>query len=117
MITESEITGPVAREMRVQLGMTQKEFWGPAGVSQSVACRYETCDVAIPRSARILLVARHVSGVKIDAATREGVEDLTRLGAIQAKHAQAKAVATSARSDIFKAIKSLETARDALQSL
>ena len=114
MITESEMTGPVARDLRMQLGMTQRDFWGPAGVTQSVACRYETGDVAIPRSARILLVAHYVAGVKIDAATSEGLEELSRLGSIQSKLSQAKTVAGSARSDLSKAIKSLEAARDAL---
>lgn len=117
MITESQITGSVARELRQQLGISQKAFWNPLGVTQSVSSRYEASVAEIPKPVRILLVANYVAGVKIDAATSEGLEELSRLGSIQSKRSQAKAVAGSARSDLSKAIKSLEAARDALQSM
>lgn len=116
MITESEITGALARKLREERGLTQAEFWRPLGVKQSVGCRYES-DIPIPQAVRILLVAHYVGGVKIDAATPEGVAELARLGSIQSKQTQAKAIAGNARTDIAKAIKNLEVARDALQSL
>jgi hypothetical protein len=62
-------------------------------------------------------VAQYVGGVKIDAATPEGVAELTRLGAIQSKHIQAKAIAGTVRTDLAKAMKSLQVAADALQSI
>ena len=39
ILTEDQITGPVARKMRKFMGLTQKAFWNPVGVQQSVACR------------------------------------------------------------------------------
>jgi len=53
---EHEITGPVARKMRTERGMTQKEFWGPAGVQQSVSARYEAGG-NVPRAVRLLIVS------------------------------------------------------------
>ncbi len=115
-ITESEITSQVARELRKSRGLTQREFWRAVGVQQSVGARYEQ-DVSIPHAVRILIVAHYVSGVKINTATPEGVAELSRLGAIQAKQTNVKSVSADARADISKAIKSLETARDALQTI
>lgn len=114
MTTESEITGAFARELREKLGLTQAEFWRPLGVKQSVGCRYEA-EVQIPQAVRILLVARYVSGVKIDASTPEGVAELWRLGSMQSCQAQAKSSVAHAKADVTKAIKSLEAARNALQ--
>ena len=116
LITESEITGPIARTLREGLGLTQPAFWNPVGVKQSVGCRYEV-DTPIPASVRILLVARYVAGLTIDATTAEGVADLQQLALVQAKVRSAKSIASSVKSDLNKTIKKLEAARDALQSL
>jgi len=115
-LTEKNITGAIARKLREESGLTQRDFWEPLGVKQSVGCRYES-DIPIPQAVRILLVAHYISGVKIDAATPSGVAELSRLGAIQSKHSQAKAMAGTLRADLTKAIKNLESARDALQTL
>lgn len=115
-LTEKDITGAIARKLREEEGLTQTAFWEPLGVKQSVGCRYES-DIPIPQAVRILLVAHYVSGVKIDAATPEGVAELSRLGSIQSKQNNAKAIVAHARADMTKAIKNLEVARDALQSL
>lgn len=115
-LTQKDITGAVARRLREEAGLSQAAFWKPLGVKQSVGCRYEAANT-IPQAVRILLVAHYVSGVKIDAATHEGVAELARLGAIQSTHNQAKVIAGTVRTDLAKAIKSLEVARDALQTL
>jgi len=115
-LTEKDITGAVARKLRETAGLTQTAFWEPIGVKQSVGCRYES-DIPIPQAVRILLVAHYVSGIKIDAKTQEGVEELARLGAIQSKHNQAKVIAGTVSTDLAKAMKSLQVARDALQSI
>lgn len=115
-ITEKDITGPIARKLREDAGLTQTAFWEPLGVKQSVGCRYES-DIPIPQAVRILLVAHYIGGFKIDAATPEGVAELTRLGAIQSKHTQAKAIAGTVRADLAKAMKNLQVAADALQSI
>jgi transcriptional regulator with XRE-family HTH domain len=115
-LTEKEITGALARQLREQAGLTQTAFWEPLGVKQSVGCRYEA-DIPIPQAVRILLVAHYVSGIKIDAGTREGVAELSRLGAIQSKHAHARALTSGVRTDLTRAMKSLKTAHDALDSI
>ena len=115
-LTEKDITGAVARKMREDAGLTQTAFWKPLGVKQSVGCKYEQ-DVQIPHAVRILIVAHYVSGIKIDAGTQEGVAELARLGAIQSKHNQAKTVSRSVSAELAKAVKNLESARDALQSI
>ena len=115
-LTEKDITGAVARKLRETAGLTQTAFWEPIGVKQSVGCRYES-DIPIPQAVRILLVAHYVSGIKIDAKTQEGVEELARLGAIQSKHNQAKVIAGTVRTDLAKAMKNLQVAQDALQSI
>ncbi len=115
-LTEKDITGVVARTLREKAGLTQTAFWEPLGVKQSVGCRYES-DIAIPQAVRILLVAHYVSGVKIDAATHDGVAELAQLGAIQSNLKEAKTLANAVRSDIAKASKKLQDAHDALQSL
>lgn len=116
-MTEHEITGAMARALRESTGLAQAAFWEPLGVSQSVGCRYEQQNVPIPRPVRILLVTHYVSGVKIDTASPEGVAELSRLGSIQSRGAQAKQIAGTVRTDIAKAIKRLEDARQALQTL
>ena len=115
-LTEKEITGALARQLREEAGLTQTAFWEPLGVKQSVGCRYES-DIPIPQAVRILLVAHYVSGIKIDAGTHEGVAELTRLGAIQSKHIHAKALAGAVRVDLARAMKSLKTAHDALDCI
>ena len=115
-LTEKDITGAVARTLREEAGLTQTAFWEPLGVKQSVGCRYES-DIPIPQAVRILLVAHYVSGVKIDAATHDGVAELAQLGAIQSNLKEAKTLANAVRSDIAKASKKLQDAHDALQSL
>lgn len=114
--TENEITGAVARRLREEAGLTQTAFWEPLGVKQSVGCRYEA-EVPIPQAVRILLVARYVVGIQIDATTPEGLAELGRLADIQANDAQARATARAVRSDLTKAAKSLQTAANALESI
>ena len=116
MLTEKDVTGPIARQLRESAGLTQTAFWSRVGVTQSVGCRYEM-DVKLPRAVRILLVATYISGVKIDTGTKEGVAELARLGAIQSGHTKAKSVARDVGADLARASKSLQAAQDALQSI
>jgi predicted transcriptional regulator len=115
-LTEKDITAEVARKLRENAGLTQRAFWEPLGVQQSVGCRYEK-DIEIPKSVRILLVARYVSGMTIDAATHDGVAELTKLGAIQSNIKEAKSIASAVRGDLVKASKKLQDAHDALASI
>ena len=60
---EHEITGAVAKELRAERKLTQKEFWGPVGVQQSVGARYESGG-RIPKAARILILSTYLNGAK-----------------------------------------------------
>lgn len=83
ILTEKEVTGDVSHDLRRQAGLSQKAFWKPLGVTQSTGCRYESGDLPLPPSVRILLVAVYVCGLSIDAATPDGVEALARLASLQ----------------------------------
>ena len=110
--TEKDITGSVVRAMREKLGLSQSAFWQAVGVEQSVGCRYES-DKRIPRPVRILIVAHYVSGVKINAATHEGVQELARLGSMQ----QSKKAIHDIRKSIKSAAERLEHAAERLTNL
>jgi transcriptional regulator with XRE-family HTH domain len=60
---EHEITGAKAKELRIERGMTQKEFWVPVGVQQSVGARYES-GARIPQPTRILIESTYMGGQK-----------------------------------------------------
>lgn len=112
-LTEQEITGDAARCIRERLGLTQSEFWAPLGVKQSVGSRYEGNYAEIPQSVRILLVTHYVAGVKIDAASADGVAGLAVLGSIQASNSAAREL----RPAITKAVGTLQKAADSLKTL
>jgi transcriptional regulator with XRE-family HTH domain len=116
MLTETDVTGTIARRLRESAGLTQTVFWERLGVTQSVGCRYEM-DVNMPRSVRILLVATYISGVTINTGTHDGVAELARLGEIQSGRAKAKSVAKDVGADLARASKSLKDAQDALKSI
>lgn len=114
-MTEQEITNESVKVLRKALGMGQAEFWGPIGVKQSASSGYES-KTAIPKPVRILVVARYVCGIHIDADTDDGVAATAKLGAIQQKKIKAKAIAGEVKQDLAKAAKSIQTAHDALSS-
>lgn len=114
-MTEQDITNESVKALRKSLGLGQAEFWGPIGVKQSASSGYES-KTAIPKPVRILVVARYVCGIHIDADTAEGVEKTSKLGAVQQKSIKAKAIAGEVKQDLAKAAKSIQTAHDALSS-
>lgn len=80
--TEAEIDGAAAKKLREEAGLTQREFWNRLGLTQSGGCRYEGGQT-IPKTVRILLFAMYVAGIRIDPTTKDGGEELRRLGALQ----------------------------------
>lgn len=113
-LTDLDITGAVARQLREAEGLTQAGFWEPLGVQQSVSSRYESGDNPIPHAVRILLVATYVCGLSLDTRTAESVTALTRLGEIQANAKVAKAAARQARRNLDDAGKNIGEAHAAL---
>lgn len=89
--SEKDMTGALAKTLRKSLGLSQPAFWLPVGVSQPSASRYERERETISAEpVRILLFARYVAGVEIDAATPEGIRKLKRLGRLQKQDAKKK---------------------------
>lgn len=81
--TEAEITGPMCREMRKALGLSQTEFWASVGSAQHVSSRYELGKHPMSRATRILVYLLYVAGVKVDASSRKGAVELYRLAELQ----------------------------------
>jgi transcriptional regulator with XRE-family HTH domain len=54
------------RELRLERGMTQREFWSPLGVTQSAGFRYES-GRGIPAPVRELLRLAHVERIPLRA--------------------------------------------------
>ena len=57
-----QLTGPSIRDMRLKAGKTQKEFWGPIGVSKGRASTYECGKHAIDGTVQHLVYLHHVCG-------------------------------------------------------
>lgn len=92
--SEADITGEVARNLRVSLGLPQHKFWKAVGVSQSAGCRFENGrgEEIVP-PVRILLFARYVAGLPIDASTPDGVKHLKRLAQVATRRSEKKSKA------------------------
>jgi transcriptional regulator with XRE-family HTH domain len=86
--TEKEITGVVAKQLREDAGLTQKEFWCPLGLTQSGGSRYEQ-GKAIPMPTRILIFAAYVAGIRLNASTAAGAAQLVRLAKLQSSECAA----------------------------
>lgn len=112
-LTEKDITAEVAKSMRQGLGLTQRSFWEPLGVKQSVGHRYET-DTRIPRSVRILLVARYVAGLTLDANTPDDVDQIAKLAEFQASGNVAAKESAAARKVLQKATEHIQNAQASL---
>jgi DNA-binding transcriptional regulator YiaG len=61
------------RELRVRLGLTQSEFWAPAGVSQSGGSRYES-GRKLPASINTLLYLVHIEGIDLSKLSGDAVK-------------------------------------------
>lgn len=75
--TASDITGNIAKQLRLERKMSQAEFWGAVGKSQSNGVHHEKGRDGrseIPKSVKTLIFAIYVLGLKIDVSTEEGVE-------------------------------------------
>jgi transcriptional regulator with XRE-family HTH domain len=117
MKTEDQIDGQFAKDLRKALGLSQAQFWKPLGVQQSVASRYEGNFSELPQSVRILIVANYVSGLKIDAKTFEGVQELAKLGSIQSAFQEASTAAAIAREQLDHAAHQIQQARTTLAGI
>lgn len=76
--TEKDISGDIAKQLRANAKLTQKQFWYSLGLTQSGGSRYERLQ-AIPRPVRILIFAMYVAGIQIDATSEQGAAQLIAL--------------------------------------
>jgi DNA-binding XRE family transcriptional regulator len=53
------------KELRLQLGLTQSDFWSPVGISQSGGSRYEA-GRKLPAATSALLHLVHIEGLDIN---------------------------------------------------
>lgn len=58
------------KELRLQLGLTQADFWSPVGVSQSGGSRYES-GRKLPAAISALLHLVHIQGMAISEQAGE----------------------------------------------
>ncbi len=72
-------TGERLRQMRVERGLSLKEFWGGVGYTLSQGSSYETSKSKIPESARRLVYLQYVLGVPTDPESEEGAQFAARL--------------------------------------
>lgn len=79
VLSEADITGPIARDLRVKAGLNQAEFWGAIGVNQSSGSRYEQSKNRLQRPVRLLLLAVHIAGLQL----ARSAADLTKLAEVQ----------------------------------
>ena len=118
-ITEKDITGVFAKELRDRLKMTQTQFWKPLRVEQSVGSRYEQewNGVTIPASVKTLLIATHIAGLTLDATTEAGIDELLRMGTMQSKFKTATTLAKKVIKELEASESGIHKARAALQSI
>jgi transcriptional regulator with XRE-family HTH domain len=88
ILSEHDVTGAAARELRKAAGLSQEQFWSRVGVSQASGCRYERQTAEIPPPVRILIAAVHVASLNLDASTPQALQRLKALGAMQLGHAK-----------------------------
>lgn len=76
LMTEKDITGGVARDLRNQLGLTQDAFWGPIYRQRKQASDYERvfADKQLPDIVRMIIFIRYYLGFDYDISTPEGVQ-------------------------------------------
>lgn len=84
--TDIEIDADRAKVLREQANLTQREFWGAAGVSQSAGSQYEGGVRPIPASVRKQIFFRFVAGLNFDTGTVPGAQALCNFAARAASH-------------------------------
>lgn len=77
--TDQDITGQLAKKLRLDRGLSQPKFWGAIGVKQSVASKYESGQRRLPSPIRSMLFIRYVAGITLDPSTTDGAAALRKL--------------------------------------
>lgn len=78
---EADITPEVARQLRHDASLTQREFWGSVGSNQASGHWFEVGKrKRIPKPIRILIFLRYIAKFEIDAGDPTTADVLTRIG-------------------------------------
>lgn len=80
--TDQDITHITVKQLRHNLGLSQKKFWGAVGVKQASASWYER-GRNIPSAIRKLIFIRYVAGLAHDTGTRKGANELRKFVKLQ----------------------------------
>lgn len=114
--TEHDIDGETVVQLRKSLGLSQSEFWGRIGLSQSAGSVMELTDASrrggraglIQRPYQKLIFLEYVAGISVDASTVESAEKVMALGEI-AKSVAAAEKFRAAKKDIGELKRALAT--------
>ena len=112
--SEKDINGAAAKALREEAGLTQKAFWNSMGLTQSGGSKYEQNN-RIPRPIRILIYTMYVAGIKVDATSKSGTEQLVRLAQLQASETSQKSSEVGAK--IMQAMSHARKAANILSAL
>ena len=108
--THNDIQGEAIKQLRLDSGKNQREFWGAFGVTQSGGSRFEKSGKVTPQVQRLLFL-NCVAGINYDSATEQGASQLIALGKVKASESPQKVQIgerlQEAHGFVKKAIKSL----------
>lgn len=94
---ESDITPDVARKLRTDAGLTQREFWGNVGSNQASGHWFEgNKRKRIPKPIRMLIFLRYVANIEFSLETPESAANVVRVGAEISAKVEAQRAAEAA---------------------
>lgn len=106
-----QLCGSLVRQMRLEAGKTQGEFWGPLGVHKDRAITYENGRHKIGKPLQILIYLHHVCRFPVDLPHESMLMIGAAMGSLNsgvAKLKQATAIAEAAIDHLKSAQKCME---------
>lgn len=109
-----QITGPVAKKLRQDRGMTQTEFWAPVGVPyKGMASNYERDVHRISEPLQILIYLHHICRFPVGLDHNH----MSAIGAVLNSGAQGLAKMKQATAIAEAAIDHLKSARSCMEEI
>lgn len=95
--TEKDITAEVAKSIRLQSGLSQREFWESVGSNQASGHWFESNKrKGVPRPIRILIFLRYVAKIAVDVSQEESASWAVKAG--REFHARVEALRAEAQA-------------------